>query len=130
MIGEALADVQRPFVAFKDGQFLPVTGTGQPGWQFVAVWENGGNSSTIDLQAQVSVWTGPGLQAGFTKSDASPNPSGPLMLGPHTIVTIPDFALPADALRGAKQSPGFIAIWGVARYREVRGDRPSHTMRF
>jgi hypothetical protein len=130
VIGEELADVQRPFVALKEGRFLPVTGTGQPAWQFVAVWENGGNTSAIDLQVQVSVWTGPGLQAGFTKSDASPNPTGALTLGPHTTVTIPDFTLPADALLGAKQSPGFIAIWGVARYREARGERPSHTMRF
>ncbi len=130
VIREELVDAQRPFVAFKEGRFLPVTGTGQPAWQFVAVWENGGNTSAIDLHAQVSVWTGPGLQAGFTKSDASPNPTGPLTLGPHTIVTIPDFTLPADALLGAKQSPGFIAIWGEAQYREARGDRPSHTTRF
>jgi hypothetical protein len=53
-----------------------------------------------------------------------------LTLGPHTTVTIPDFTLPADALLGAMQSPGFIAIWGVARYCEARGDRLSHTMRF
>ena len=116
VIGEELADVQRPFVALKEGRFLPVTGTGQPAWQFVAVWENGGNTSAIDLHAQVSVWTGPGLQAGFTKSDASPNPTGPLTLGPHTTVTIPDFTLPAMTHCAALNLiSGFIAIWGVAR---------------
>ncbi len=35
VIATSLADAQRPFVAFKDGQFLPVTGTGQPAWQFL-----------------------------------------------------------------------------------------------
>ena len=38
VIGNELAQSQRPFVAFKEGRFLPVTGTGQPAWQFVAVW--------------------------------------------------------------------------------------------
>ena len=37
VISEELADVQRLFVAFKEGRFLPVTGTGQPAWHFVAV---------------------------------------------------------------------------------------------
>jgi len=130
VIGDELAAAQRPFIAFKEGRFLPVTGTGQPAWQFVGVWENAGNTGATDLRAQVSVWSGSGLQPGFTKSDGSANPIGPLTLGPRTSVTVPDFTLPAETLVAAKQSPGFLAIWGVARYRESRPDRPSHTTRF
>jgi hypothetical protein len=130
VISDDLADAQRPFVAFKEGRFLPVTGTGQPAWQFVGVWENAGNTNAIDLRVQVSVWSGAGLQPGFTKTDASSNPIGPLTLGPRTAVTVPDFTLPAETLLGAKQSPGFVTIWGVARYHEARPGRPSHTTRF
>jgi hypothetical protein len=130
MIGDDLAEAQRPFVAFKEGRFLPVTGTGQPAWQFVGIWENAGNTSAVDLRARVSVWSGPGLQPGFTKADSSPNPVGPLTLGPRTTVTVPDFTLPAETLVAARQSPGFITVWGVATYREARSGRPSHTTRF
>jgi hypothetical protein len=37
VIGDALAQAQRPFIAFKEGRFLPVTGTSQSAWQFVAM---------------------------------------------------------------------------------------------
>jgi hypothetical protein len=130
VIGNDLAEAERPFIAFKEGRFLPVTGTGQPAWQFVATWENAGNTGAVDLRAQVSVWSGPGLQPGFTKADAAPNPIGPVTLGPRTTVTVPDFTLPAETLVAAKQSPGFLAIWGVARYHEAVPGRPAHITRF
>jgi hypothetical protein len=129
-VGTSLADVERPFVTFKDGQFLPVTGNGQPAWQFVGAWDNAGNTTAVDLQAQISYWTGAGLEPGFTKKNPSANPTGALTLGPRTTITVPDFTVPAQALVAAKQSPGFIAIWGVARYREAAPDRPTHTTRF
>jgi len=130
VIGNELDATERPFIAFKGAEFLPVTGTGQPAWQFVGTWENAGNTNAVNLRAQVSVWTGPGLQEGFTKSEAAPNPIGPLTLGPRTSVTVPDFTLPAETLTAAKQTPGYVAFWGVARYDEARPDRPSHTTRF
>jgi hypothetical protein len=130
VIGTDLAEARRPFVAFKDGQFLPVTGTGQPAWQFVATWENAGNTTAVDLQTQISYWTGAGLEPGFTKKEASPSLTGSLTLGPRTTLTVPDFTLPAQSLLAAKQSPGFLAIWGVARYREPIAGRPVHTTRF
>lgn len=129
VIASSVADAQRPFVAFKDGQFLPVTGTGQPAWQFVGVWDNDGNSNAVDLQVQVSVWTGAGLQPGFTKT-ASANPIANLTLGPRTTLSVPDFTLPAETLAAAKQSPGFLAIWGVAKYQEETPGRPVHITRF
>lgn len=129
VVATSVADAQRPFVAFKDGQFLPVTGTGQPAWQFVGLWDNDGNTNAVDLRVQVSVWTGAGLQPGFTKT-ASANPIGGLTLGPRTTLTVPDFTLPAETLAAAKQSPGFLAIWGMAKYREEAPGRPEHTTRF
>lgn len=129
-IALSLADAQRPFVAFKDGQFLPVTGSGQPAWQFVGLWENGGNTTAVDLRVQLSVWAGAGLQPGFTKTEASANPVGGLTLGPKTTLTVPDFTLPAETLVAAKQSPGFLAIWGVAKYQDATPGRPARTTRF
>jgi hypothetical protein len=130
VIGDQLDATERPFIAFKQPEFLPVIGTGQPAWQFVGTWENAGNTNAVNLRAQVSVWAGPGLQEGFTKSEAAPNPIGPLTLGPRTSVTVPDFTLPAETLVAAKQTPGYVAFWGVARYDEARPYRPSHTTRF
>jgi hypothetical protein len=130
VVANSVADAQRPFVAFKDGQFLPVTGNGQPAWQFVGLWDNDGNTNALDLQVQISLWTGAGLQPGFTKKDASSNPIGGLTLGPRTTLTVPDFTLPAEALAAAKHAPGYLAIWGVARYREEAPGRPAHVTRF
>ena len=129
-IADRLANAERPFVAFKDGQFLPVTGNNQPAWQYVESWENGGNTNARDLAVQVSYWTGAGLQPGFTRHVISSNPIGSLTLGPRTTLTVPDFTLPADTLVAAKQSPGFLTIWGVARYHEEAPSRPQHTTRF
>jgi hypothetical protein len=130
VIRDALDATERPFIAFKRAEFLPVTGTGQPAWQFVGEWANSGNTNAVNMRAQVSVWTGPGLEGDFTKSEAAPNPIGPMTLGPRTTITVPDLTLPAETLVEAKKTPGYIAIWGLARYGEGRPARPAHIMRF
>jgi hypothetical protein len=119
-IQAALANTQRAFVVLKDATFLPVRhGTNELAWQFADEWENAGNTNSEDLTTQISYWTGPGLSPGFSKTMVSPSRRRPFTLGPHATVKLPSFILSQEALGAARQSPGFLIIWGSAIYRDV-----------
>jgi hypothetical protein len=127
----ALARTQRAFVVLKEAKFLPVwRGTNDLAWQFVAEWENAGNTNAEDMITRIDRWTGPGLVPGFTKTTMLSSDRPPFALGPRTTVKLPDFRLPSQAMVAAKQTQEFLVIWGSAAYRDAGPGGKRHVTRF
>ena len=126
----ALHDIRRPFVVLRDVKSLPEhRADGELSWQFVAYWENAGIASARLVQTTVHYWTGP-VTPGFSHSKPNDFTGQPYDLGPRETIGVPYFGMSAQAVAAARDTPGYLIIWGGALYHEAQPGGGPHITRF
>lgn len=117
----------RPYVFLQD---ISIVGDGQK-WNLIPQWVNGGNITTKDMKMRINLAgldAAPGVKPGFSRCDAIPQPSAPIVLGPKQVSSVTFLTTPSEPFLGFQRGTiKKLYLWGRATYYDGFTIRPRIT---
>jgi hypothetical protein len=111
-------------------QDISIVGDGQK-WNLIPQWVNGGNITTKDMKMRINLAgldAAPGVKPGFSRCDAIPQSSAPIVLGPKQVSSVTFLTTPSEPFLGFQRGTiKKLYLWGRATYYDGFTIRPRIT---